>query len=328
MIITWKISPDGGLTWVTPAVATSTDQTFVTLTDPVGAGAVRLTVLYAGTEGPGGGNGATDNASLLSMVWSGFTGLHITRADGTLLQYWGGCNATAFTSANLISSGNGQCYSWASLFVDCLTAWGDTDAITKKVISAPGTVQYGVVPTIAPVGGGSFNYLLVGSWNLSAEGYIPPNNVDILNGWTNYALVPTVADDPNNANIIANNPNIANQPQWIGSSGGYIWTGGPPYTSPPAQNNPNPKADFQNHMVVLINGVLYDPSYGVTYAYDPTSQATQLAGFAANLGGLMVVIPFNNRQFNFDLNGTGINNNTSYWVALFKPINVSMLQMN
>jgi hypothetical protein len=74
-------------------------------------------------------------------------------------------------------------------------------------------------------------------------------------------------------------------------------------------------------------GVLYDPSYGVTYAYNPATQATKLAGFVAALGGLMTIVPFNNVSYNFNLNGAGINNNNSYWIALFKPITAAMLQM-
>ena len=34
----------------------------------------------------------------------------------------------------------------------------------------------------------------------------------------------------------------------------------------PAQNNTNPLAIFNNHALVYINGILYDPSYGVTYS--------------------------------------------------------------
>jgi hypothetical protein len=33
----------------------------------------------------------------------------------------------------------------------------------------------------------------------------------------------------------------------------------------PGLGNPNPRADFPQHVVVKINGVFYDPSYGKTY---------------------------------------------------------------
>lgn len=48
---------------------------------------------------------------------------------------------------------------------------------------------------------------------------------------------------------------------------GYSWTKAEATQAPgiPGQNNPSPASMFNNHQVVLLGDVLYDPSYGVTY---------------------------------------------------------------
>jgi hypothetical protein len=370
LILTWQISPDNGTTWITPiariagstqtAFNVSSNQIFVTLANPNGwdpapltvaslaqingwtpslfsaTGALNLalqkptipwTVFYVGIEG-GNGLGATTNAMLLADVWSGFTTVNITKpADGTALQYWGGWATPNVSAAQLIAERNGQCYSWAELYVDVLRAWGDA-AVTvqnqKRIFTSPGTTQIGVVPVLAPRGGNAPNYFLVGNWQLGAGNIpnIPANNqaaTSLLGGYTNYAVIPTDPDNPQT-------------PKWVDTANAqYLWNNGPrPPNGPPAQNNDNPPSAFVDHMLVLIDGVLYDPSYGVTYAYNPATPATPdapVAGFAAALGGFMTIVPFNNRVYNFNLNGAGLNDNTSYWIALFKPITPSMLTM-
>jgi hypothetical protein len=45
------------------------------------------------------------------------------------------------------------------------------------------------------------------------------------------------------------------------------------------QNNPNPKAYFDNHQIAYINGTFYDPSYGVTYTSLLDMEKKAISGF-------------------------------------------------
>src|SRR5207248_6364218 len=92
------------------------------------------TVFYVGAEGQEFGEtclAATTDATLLADVWSAFQTRQITTAPGASigptsfpLQYWGGWDASALTTRNLIRDGNGQCNSWVRLFIDTLPASG------------------------------------------------------------------------------------------------------------------------------------------------------------------------------------------------------------
>lgn len=77
------------------------------------------------------------------------------------------------------------------------------------------------------------------------------------------------------------------------------------YTDSAGQNNTNPRANFEKHVVVRIGNLLYDPSYGVIYGanlVNPTDdqllrafEATAIAGYAkrwpVGMGGVTFIRP-------------------------------------
>jgi hypothetical protein len=166
----WQISPDNGLTWITPSVATSTNPMYVTLGNPngwdpngnVAKPQIPVSDLYIGTEGANGGDLALNNASLLTNIWSAFEGLRVTSAGGVALQYFGGwisqSGGVPLTTANaLLAQGNGVSSAWAQLFVDVLRAWGDMDA-TSSGVKTISPVQSGrETPTWMMIGGWTYN---------------------------------------------------------------------------------------------------------------------------------------------------------------------------
>jgi hypothetical protein len=148
----------------------------------------------------------------------------------------------------------------------------------------------------------SAEQFLVKNWNFRAAN-IPANNISILQPYTHFNKV----DNPATGN---------SQYRWIGNPA-VIYTVGTP-----AQNNPTPPGAFRNHQVVLINGKLYDPSYGRTYPYDPLNPKQAFANAA--LDGRVVVIPFDERRLNFDLDGDGVLDPV-YEVALFGATNLQRI---
>ena len=188
---------------------------------------VPLTVIYVGVENCPQGNGATDNASLLSMIWDGsaFQGLNVTDAGGTPLKYLGNWlgyagNTPLTTSSLLIRYKNGQDSAWAQLFTDALRAWGDTAVAANNI------------KTITPIRSNRYapEYMLIGQWYIGPDGENVPDTrffSDVRQqgfGWYNVTNPQTF---------------LASQ-----QANEYLWAVPPSVFPPsipiPGQNNPYP----------------------------------------------------------------------------------------
>ncbi len=228
-------------------------------------------------------------------------------AGGAPLTYWQNWNGPADSPDGLVLNEDGRCGAWAGLFVDVLRAWGGNfnyQANLKQIV---------IDDQNTPVQATAFQ---VRNWAFGNPNVLvppPPRLAGYL--WYNEVGDPFQLNNaPQNA-----------PPNWR-----FNWQGQPAvtYLGGSAQNNDNPLGGFLDHVVVRIGNIIYDPSYGVTYAYDPRNPNTRVAGFAnAALGAMMTVIPFDERAAfsNFDLNGDG--QRTAYWVALFKPVDVTLIRM-
>src|SRR5207244_1387631 len=114
--------------------------------------------------------------------------------------------------------------------------------------------------------------LLVKNWQFPAAGNMPAGALGVPAGynWINYPAPPTLLYPTEGMR-----PNA--QGIWD-----YAWAIQPAVvtrlTGLPGQNSPNPLSRFVNQYVVQIGNLLYDPSYGVTYAY---TAANPLGAFEA-----------------------------------------------
>jgi len=111
--------------------------------------------------------GATDANTAVANTWSLFSGpANVTTWDGVNLAYWGGGNATATTTADLLNNQNGQCGSWACFLIDCFRANGVTGVqkiyLTPIYSNDPGTAD--------PDSRGT---MLVKNWSFNGNGTAP-----------------------------------------------------------------------------------------------------------------------------------------------------------
>ena len=308
--LTWQISPDNGRTWITPTYRfpasaqtvanVSRDPLFVTLAHPNGwdpspegvAGLATLngwttplasvtaaialapekanipwTVFYIGAEGQEFGETcleATTTATLVADVWSGFETRRITKVDGTPLTYWKVWSPEPRTTAGgLLFTSDGSCKAWSELFIDVLRAWGANVSNQSNVKA--------ILPDQrnSPVRANGF---LVKDWAFGNQNvmFAPPQRLAGYR-WSNQLGAPDFVQTP--------------------AGWQFNWQGQPAvtYLGGAAQNNQNPKGLFDDHVIVRIGNILYDPSYGVTYQSniaDPTDedllhafQAQALAGY-------------------------------------------------
>jgi hypothetical protein len=286
LTLTWSLSVDNGDNWFSPSFAnTSSNQTFVTLADPVGsllpgiAGwpatlqalpsavmlpVIKQTVFYAGIWGS---IGSTNQTDLVTNVFAGFQSRTITRADGVPMTYYGSWNNRNYTTASLIQDHDGMCTAWARFFIDVLRAQGGD--------FSSGGAQTNLIQ-ILPADGNKTPLILVKKWIIPAQGNIVANAVNrqtLLWGYTNY----------NNGSF-----NV----QQVNGVWQYVWQDGAnanvqqDLTGIAGQNNLNPPSAFVDHWIVQIGNTLYDPSYGVTYELGPANNplvnfaTAAIAGYA------------------------------------------------
>ena len=96
------------------------------------------TLFYIGCKDGWGIENSSQNSwtDLTVQVWNDFTGRYITRADGKQLTYYANYRTDVTETADLLAEGDGQCGSWAKLFIDIRRAQGLTD-VNDWVIFSP-----------------------------------------------------------------------------------------------------------------------------------------------------------------------------------------------
>jgi hypothetical protein len=239
--IKWQVSPDNGKTWL--CAGASRNQAYITLGDPTTGTTVYHTLAHLGCKNA---EGETQPAQATTKIWGEFTDCKVYRVDRTQLTYYASYKTDNVTTASLLENGDGQCGSWAKLFIDVL-----------KVQGIDNTNDYYIFePNAADV-------LLVKDWNFAGAGtsgvagypylnisYMTPPDLyfdwDLMEGATSYNWVkPEVTDAP-------------------GIEG---------------QGNNNPASIFGNHQIVQIGTTLYDPSYGKTFSSLADIDNQAMAGY-------------------------------------------------
>lgn len=267
-VVSWQVSFDGGMRWST--VAESSCTIYLTLNQPVRDDP---SAGYAQFESLfriscRAANGATSDADVIAGVWSELADRVVrTKSGDTLAYYRTKLSESEITTGGLLLTKSGMCFAWAHLLIDLLRVQG---------IQRPGC--YVRLNSPQAVGSGP----LVGM------------------------LMPTCLFlNPTGGGINPDFPYVAA----FGPRGSLELIGPDVYTQPgvPAQGQPDPISIFHDHVLVLLDHVYYDPSYGRTYP--------SLDAFYDNLAGWVVLGSGNEMAMHFDLNGDGKIDNLDITVA-------------
>mgnify|MGYP000411580067 CR=1 FL=1 len=227
MVIDWTVSLDGGQTWC--VAGTSDSPVYVILAEPTLLPTERWHTLFRNSCRDA--DGATTDTQVLAGVWSDFTDQVVMRADDPVqLTYYDAWVCGNINTQSLLATGDGQCGAWAKLLLDMLRAHG-INYLNEYVF------LYHVDPT-----SGNFGFL-VNDWTF-AQG----------NGQSGDPAFPYLNIPPEFPNpLIVNNT--------------YVWRFAEASDAPgvPGQGTVDPASLFNNHQVVKIAGVYFDPSYGEVY---------------------------------------------------------------
>lgn len=221
----WSMSEDGNGVWEEAGISENT--LYVTLQKPKLEEPIKGYAYFHTLIDIGckQANGATDFASLLAGVWGHFSGRSVKRVDGTLLTYYGN-----WAGGNLATT-------TASMLLDndgmCM-AW---TRLFLDVLKVQGLKEEDNFIVVRPRASNGF---FVKNWVVYSG-----------NGTSGNPLYPY--------------KNIKGIPFYAGNN--YNWDYAEVYIGQPmpSQNNVNPQSDFGSHIFARVNGVLYDPSYGVVY---------------------------------------------------------------
>jgi hypothetical protein len=183
--------------------------------------------------------GETTEEKIYEKLRSYYSTHHVLRADGLPLKYYGSWdlnqNQTTNSTAGLLFSTDGTCVSWSKLFIDVLKAqgmWSVKNYVPIKSVGMPDGFYVKTWDKVNPNSSGSsgnieFPYLNIwGSLNKPHE-----NN--------NYKW------------FSCSNPKSPEVIEIIQLEG---------------QNNTKPLSRFEFHRLVLMYGIYFDPSYGITYS--------------------------------------------------------------
>jgi len=224
----WQVSFDSGSTW--QSVGDTKHTVYVTAAASGGVWR-QETLFYHGCKYA---DGVDNTLTMISSIWQPFSSTvrNVKRVDGTQLTYYNSYIVNSRSTPSLLAQGDGQCGAWARLFLDILLVQGFRQSNNLATIEASTTgVDHGFI---------------VKNWTFSGSG---------TSGSGTHPYI-------NRVSAVGQNP-----PAYAGVNG-YIWVGTPEvtYTSgTPGQGNAMPAALFGNHALAVVNGVFYDPSYGVTY---------------------------------------------------------------
>lgn len=227
--INWEFSLDN-VTW--RIVGESSSPIYVTLQQAKPEGAFSgfkyyLTVFDVACRNA---DGITTTDEMINKVWEEFTDHTVYRADGVPMGYYKELFSPNVTLGSLVKYADGECYTWAQLFLAALKMHGFSQPNNYMNISAD----------YSSTGCGSISRFLVKDWNFGTASfdcfdmpYVNVYNPDYYDADTAYIYDYAEVTDE------------------IGVMG---------------QTAPNPASSFSNHQIAIVNGKYYDASYGVLYA--------------------------------------------------------------
>lgn len=288
--IKWEISFDAGANWSEFSV--SSNELYVLWKKPENEIPNEFmylhTLLYLSCK-------ANDNQlitgeqNILNNIWNLFkrdnleNNTALSKKNGVLLKYYGTPNTQNVNSYMLINDQNsngGQCYAFSSLFIDLQAIQG------SKLVSYSQNHKI-VIPKYYEIGDphrflcdkqNPIAFFFVKNWSFNGVG----RNRTICND------LPFVMGSKTD-------------PISMTSSGGMLVSGEALKNSGiSGQNNPNPNSFFAAHSHVLINGIIYDASYGKTYTNELEFRDNALSGWA----DLPALSP--ESKYNIDTDGDNI----------------------
>jgi hypothetical protein len=211
--------------------------------------------------------------------------------DGTQLKYYNPMGTDLVGTTALLSAGNGQCSSWASLFLDVLHA----QAVHTNYSNAGNPTYDGDYTTV--IANSSYAQgFLVKDWNFPAAG---------ITGMSGNSLFPYLNiaqyQPPPLAQLNPASPIVGNS---------YVWD----YAQVVDQNgvagqgSPTPDSIFENHQIIRVvtthdghtTASFYDPSYGKTYDTLADMEQKDIAGYY-----IVENKAFNEQTLGADLDGDG-----------------------
>lgn len=311
----YQISPDGGRTWITPYVSTSSDDVYVTWAQPRAGAPLFETSLFNACLGARGATLANSEQYVIDHVFAQFQGQDITKGDGTPLQYYGDWATQSGSVLSLLETGDGMCGAWSYFLVNMLNAIGVAD-VSEGNIANPKT-KY------------ANELMLINDWGFLIDPNLPGIALEEApRTRADFGFGPlTPATAVNNLDYTYFNlpaatdrTRVEEGPNWFSfsrGSGNYVWGKGPTpgvedLPGLPGQNTSNPFSIFSNHAFVKIGSRYYDPSYGVVYDSPDEFERVAIAGF-------MTEKELNEAEYQLDVNGDGEIEDQEVRVFLFRP---------
>lgn len=282
--IEWQCSVDKGRTW-TP-VGRSANTIYVTYRKPSAAlfgkitdrrgkeHDVSLFLRTAVEYGCKAAAGKNDAKEALDCIWEyNFSRRNARRADRQRLHYyksWLVPSPTGYMQ-ELVYTLDGQCGTWAALFVAALQSQGliDENGCLKGTRS---TIREAVIRPKGLVTNEQ-EFILVKNWQFSKDGHSSDKDYPYVNYLGAATKLPAPLDK-----VQAHVSTMQKLPRIVEKNGTwrYDWDApNPPDVTDeagvPGQNVPDPPSTFPNHgLVVRQNAIarnicIYDPSYGKVY---------------------------------------------------------------
>lgn len=251
--ITWQFNlNDGGWTKVTGASQNTIYQTFL---PP--SGSFPESLVWYGCNASREAGVLDDTRAILKALWkANFSNRKARRISGQPLSYYKTWNGLIHVHSipALLSTGDGECDTWAQFFTAALLAQGMDIAD----------------PTAVRPNGYNGELMMVKKWTVPVPA---PNN----NQYPWQSTTPKLVSDVY--------PSFSQ----AGGAWQYVWQASQ-WTYPAAgqvggQNQPNPFATFDNHWIVRVadatpgNSLYYDPSYGNTYSDLGNMEMTAIDGW-------------------------------------------------
>jgi len=226
--INWEFSLDA--TTFYPA-GTSISAVYLTLQPPKAEGGFSgykyyLTVFDIACKAS---NGATTDDAMIDLIWAEFTDHSVLRADGVPMGYYKELFSPNVTLGSLIKYADGECYTWAQLFLATLKINGFSQPNNYMNITAD----------YSSTSCGSISRFLVKDWTFGTPSF----------DCTDMPYVNVYAVDYYDADS-AYFYDYAEVEDQIGVMG---------------QTALNPASSFSNHQIAIVNDKYYDASYGVLY---------------------------------------------------------------
>jgi hypothetical protein len=284
---TYRMSETGSADYtIKPLAADNQHDLYVTLADPLNA-VVWETVLHISCTAA---RSETTVANTEDEVWTdgNFDGRDVRRKDGAQMGYYVDyTNGIAGKCWELIKQLDGECSTWASLYLECLRVHGidNPNEYVHLVPSRP----------IERANGG----FLVNNWEFIGNG---------TSGNTDYPYM----------NIIGAAGTV------FPTATGYPFKGTPEVVDKngiPGQKNANPASMFGNHQMTLIQSEYRDPSYGAVFAgADDVERATAVDDGA--ITGYYIYEERKGNEADLDIDLNDNNNKTDmnvvYYVMLIR----------